>query len=276
MVGTINNNTSHSISDVVTGVETYTKANQPADQGEDVNAYPLNLQPGAQAPFSAWIDRDIPGLDHFAVEVDECVVTEPAERSQVDVRGGRMVVDDNGTAQVTAELYNPGSQTVLVNGLMAGVYDQAGALVTAEYVVVGPRYLGPGESGPVRASLDLPPGGATQIKTYKLFMDVLVNSPGPLPLDINHDVKIISHYTDASGHFHLVGQVTNPGTTDLMTSVQATAYADFEHEFSGGRRRLHHLDPAAAGRNTTLRHDRLGSFEQHPRAVGHNIRTGDH
>ena len=161
VVGTINNNTSQSISDVVTGVETYTKANQPADQGEDVNAYPLNLQPGAQAPFSAWIDRDIPGLDHFAVEVDECVVTEPAERSQVDVRGGRMVVDDNGSAQVTAELHNPGSQTVLVNGLMAGVYDQAGAPVTAEYVAVGPRDLGPGESGPVRASLDLPPGGAT-------------------------------------------------------------------------------------------------------------------
>lgn len=226
VVGMINNGSSEAVSKVVTGVETMTKDNLPADQGEDVSAYPLDLQPGASAPFTAWIDRDIPGLDHFVVEVDECVLAEQEERSEVDVRGGQMVVDDKGAAQVTAELYNPGLKTVLVNGLIAAVYDQAGALVTAEYVVVGPRYLAPGETGPVRATLDLPPGGAAQIKTYQLYKDVLVNQPGDLPFDINHDVQIISHYSDASGHFHLVGQITNRGSTDLMTSLQATVYTD--------------------------------------------------
>ncbi len=135
-------------------------------------------------------------------------------------------MDNAGTAQVTAELFNPGSQSVLVNGLMAAVYDQAGALVTAENVDIGPRYLAPGESGPVRASMDLPPGGAAQVKTYKLFMDVLVNQPGALPLDTTHDVQVLSHYQDAAGHFHLVGEITNPGTTDLMTSLQATVFSD--------------------------------------------------
>jgi hypothetical protein len=226
VVGVINNDSSQAVSKVVTGVETKTKDNQPADQGEDVSAYPLDLQPGATAPFTAWIDRDIPGLDHFIVEVDECVLAEQVERGEVDVHGGRMLVDDNGVAQVTAELYNPGSQTVLVNGLMAAVYDKAGALVTAEYAVVGPRYLAPGESGPVRATMDLPPGGEAQIKTYQLYKDVLVNQPGDLPFDINHDVQINSHYRDASGHFHLVGQITNPGSTNLMTSLQATVYSD--------------------------------------------------
>ncbi len=160
------------------------------------------------------------------VEVDECVLAEQKERSQVEVRAGQMIVDNGGAAEVTAELFNPGSQTVLVNGLMAAVYDQAGALVTAQYVDVSPRYLAPGESGPVRATMDLPPGGAGQIKTYKFYMDVLVDHPGELPLEINHDVKIISHYIDAAGHFHLVGQITNPGSTDLMTSLQASVYAD--------------------------------------------------
>ena len=149
-----------------------------------------------------------------------------AERGSVVVRGGRMALDDAGAAQVTAELFNPGTKAVLVNGLMAAVYDQAGNLIAADYVNVATRYLEPGESGPVRASLDLPPGGAQQVKSYKFFMDPLVSQPAPLPLDVSQDVRIISHYTDQKGQFHLVGQITNPGTKELMTSLQATVYTD--------------------------------------------------
>ncbi len=226
VVGVITNNSSQAVSKLVTGVETRTKFDQAADQGEDISAYPLNLQPGQQAPYTAWIDRSIPGLDYFEVEVNECVLTEPAERGQVVVRAGRLVVDEAGAAQVTAELFNPGTKSLLVNGLMAAVYDQAGVLVTADYVDVATRYLAPGESGPVRASLDLPPGAASQIKSYKLFMDALVNQPAPLPLTVPRNVQILTHYTDRDGHFHLVGQITNPGAKGLMTSLQATIYAD--------------------------------------------------
>ncbi len=86
VVGVINNGSAQAVSKVVTGVETLTKGGQPADQGEDVSAYPLDLLPGAQAPFTAWIDRDIPGLDHFEVNVDECVLAEQEQRGQVDVQ----------------------------------------------------------------------------------------------------------------------------------------------------------------------------------------------
>jgi hypothetical protein len=226
VVGVITNNSSRAVGKLVTGVETKDKNGQPADQGEDVSADPLNLLPGDQAPFIAWIGREIPNLDHFEVQVDECILAEPAERGKVDVRGGRMTVDEAGLAQVTAELVNPGSKAVLVNGLMAGVYDQAGKLVAADNVVIATRYLAPGESGPVRATLDLPPGGADQIKTYKFFMDVVVNEPAALPVDVKRDARIISHYLDKDGHLHLVGQLTNPGPKGLMASLQATVYTD--------------------------------------------------
>lgn len=49
VVGVINNRSSRVVSKVVTGVETPTNAGQPADQGEDVSACPLNLQARAQA-----------------------------------------------------------------------------------------------------------------------------------------------------------------------------------------------------------------------------------
>jgi hypothetical protein len=226
VVGVITNNSSRAVGKLVTGVETKDQNNQPADQGEDVTADTLNLQPGKQMPFIAWIDREIPNFDHFEVEVDECVLTEQVERSKVDVRGGRMTVDDAGRAQVTVEVVNPGPKSVLVNGLMAGVYDQAGGLVAADNAVVATRYLAPGESGPVRVTIDLPPGSQAEIKSYKFFMDVLVDEPAPLPVNIKSDVKVISHYLDQDGHFHLVGQITNPGTKSLMASIQATIYTD--------------------------------------------------
>jgi hypothetical protein len=226
VVGVITNNSTKPVSKIVTGVETYTKSGQPADQGEDVAAYPDDLQPGAQAPFTAWIDREIPGLDHFDVEEDECVLADSAERARVDVHGGQMALDDAGAAQVTAELVNPGTKAILVNGLMAAVYDKNGAILAADYVNVATRYLEPGETGPVRVSLDLPPGGAQQAKSYKFFMDAVVDQPAPLPLSVSHDIKIISHYTDNNGQFHLVGQITNPGKQELMASMQATVYTD--------------------------------------------------
>ena len=226
VVGVINNGSSNSIDKLMTGVETYTKADQSADQGEDVSAEPHDLQPGAQAPFTAWIDREIPGLDHFKVEIDECVLADPAERGQVEVRNGRMVVDDSGVAQVTAEVFNPGPKPVLVNGSMAAVYDQAGALVTAAYVDVATRNLAPGESGPVRASLDLPPGGAQTLNSYKFFMDAVVNQPAVMPITLDQDVQITSHYSDSAGHFHLLGQISNPGPRELMASLQAAVYSD--------------------------------------------------
>jgi hypothetical protein len=226
VVGVITNNSTKPVSKIVTGVETFTRSGQPADQGEDVAAYPDDLKPGAQAPFTNWIDREIPGLDHFDVEEDECILADNAERAGVEVHGGRLALDDAGAAQVTAELVNPGTKAVLVNGLMAAVYDQVGNILAADYVNVATRYLEPGESGPVRASLDLPPGGAQQIKSYKFFMDAVVDQPAPLPLSVAQDVKIISHYIDQEGQFHLVGQITNPGKQELMTSLQATVYTD--------------------------------------------------
>jgi len=226
VVGVITNNSSKPVGKLVTGVETRDKSGQPADQGEDVSAYPLNLQPGDQAPFIAWIDREIPNLDHFEVEVVECVLAEPGERGKVDVRGGRMTVDEHGRAQVTAELVNSGSKAILINGLMAGVYDQSGILVVADNVIVATRYLAPGESGPVRATLDLPQGSTKELKSYKFFMDPLVNEPAALPVDVKRDVRVISHYLDKDGHFHLVGELTNPGQKGLMASLQATIYTD--------------------------------------------------
>jgi hypothetical protein len=38
-------------------------------------------------------------------------------------------------------------------------------------------------------------------------------------------VQVLSHYTDADGHFHLLGQITNSSAEPVMTAVQASVYS---------------------------------------------------
>jgi hypothetical protein len=226
VMGEIENRSSQVIGSLETGVETRTKFDRAADQGEDVTAYPLNLKPGEKAPFVAWIDRDIPNLDHFEVEVAGCTVAEEAQRSHVDISRDNLVVDRAGQAEVTGELLNPGTQTVLVNGLMAAVYDGKGNMISAGYAQVTPRYLAPGESGAMRATLELPPGAGAAISSHRFFMDVLVQAAAvALPLDPAKDVQILSHYTDTGGHFHLLGLLTNSSAEPVMTALQASVYS---------------------------------------------------
>ena len=226
VMGEIENKSNQVIGSLQTGVETRTKFDRPADQGEDVTAYPLNLKPGEEAPFIAWIDRDIPNLDHFEVEVADCALAEEAQRSHVDISSDNVAVDSAGQAEVTGEMVNPGTQTVLVNGLMAAVYDSKGNMISADYAQVTPRYLAPGESGAMRATLELPPGAGAAISSHRFFMDVLVqDAAAALPLDPAKDVQILSHYTDAGGHFHLLGQLTNSSAEPVMTAVQASVYS---------------------------------------------------
>jgi hypothetical protein len=99
-------------------------------------------------------------------------------------------------------------------------------LLSAVDAHITPRILASGESGPVRATLALPPGGAAQVKSYKLYMDPSVTEPAPELLDAQTDIQVNARYFDTAGKFHLVGQVTNAGAKPLMVSVQATVYAD--------------------------------------------------
>ena len=226
VVGMIDNQWDQPISKIVTDVEALDARGEVIDHGEDISDYPLNLAPGAQAPFNAWIKRDFPGTLSWRVEVSECVVAEKLERGRVDVRGGQLLMDGSARAHVTGEVVNTGTKPVLVNGLRAALFDKAGAPVAVENAAVSARYLAPGEQGPVRVTLDLPPTAPSQVAGYRLYMDTVVADPKPALLDAARDVQVTSRYVDAGGRLHMVGEVTNHGETSLTLRLQATLYDD--------------------------------------------------
>ncbi len=224
VVGLIQNGWDQPVSKIVTDVEALDSAGQVIDHGEDISNYPLNLPPGGQAPFSAWIKRDFPGAQRFTVGVDECVVAEDMRRVPVEVRGSHLSFDGARHADVTAELVNNSEGPVLVSGLMAALLDSHGAPLAAENATVATRYLAPGEHGPVRVSLDLPPDGRSLTSIYRFFMDPVAVQPRPAVLDPRQDLRVTSRYVDAGGHFHLAGEVTNHGRDGLTLRLEATLY----------------------------------------------------
>jgi hypothetical protein len=251
VVGMLHNNSSQPISKVFMEVLTMNKNDKSVfpngPQGEDFSAYPPRLLPGGQAPFSVWIKREIPGLDHFTIDKEFCVVAEPAERLQLQERGGQLLVDDDGVAHVTLEVVNPGTKPALLNDLMVAVFDASDRLISAVSAEVAPRLLNPGESGPIRATLALPPGSATQVKTYKLYMDAIATDSAAETLDVTKDIQVSTQYLDTAGHLHLVGQITNPNDKPLMVSVQAAIYTDSTRAAVADATSLDTLIPLAPG-----------------------------
>jgi hypothetical protein len=251
VVGMMQNNSSQPISKVLIGALTKKENDElvypEGPKGETIGAYPSHLLPGEQAPFTAWIKREIPGLDHFTIDKKLCVIADPAERLQLQERGGQLLVDDNGLAHVTVEVVNLGTQTALINGVMVGVFDASGHLISAIEAEVTPRILASGESGPIRATLALPPGSAAQVKSYKLYMDPFVTENSPELLNVQKDLQVNTQYLDTAGHFHLVGRITNTGTKPLMVSVQATMYTDAAKTSVADASFLNTLIPLAPG-----------------------------
>ena len=113
------------------------------------------------------------------MEVSECILAEQQERSPVEVRKDGLSFDTEGRAHVTGEVVNPGTKPVLVNGLTAALLDAQGKPVAAEEASVSARYLEPGEHGPFRVTLLLPPGGQSAAREYRLYMDPVVTEPRP-------------------------------------------------------------------------------------------------
>ena len=224
VAGWINNGWDQPISKIVTDTEAVDDAGQVIDHGEDISVYPLNLKTGARAPFIAWIKRDFPGTKRFQVEVSECIVAEQQERSAVEVRKDELSFGSDGRGHVTGELVNTGAKPVLVNGLTAALLDAQGKPVAAEDAAVSARYLGPGEHGPFRVTLVLPPGAASAVREYRLYMDPVVTEPRPPLVEAGTDLRVTRQYVDGDGRFHLTGDVTNRGDANLTLRLQATLY----------------------------------------------------
>lgn len=195
----------------------------------DLNGVPLyaelvyaslySLGPGEISPFSAWVWEDLPGVQEFTATI---VGFSPSdvEQAEVEIRG-TLMSEGEGDVHITGELFNLNDTPIQVSNIAAATFDSGGQLVTAGAKMVAVSYLGPGESGPFRITMDKPADDSITIADFSVYTNAEVSFEEDL-YDISY--LEVSDYFDSDGDYHLVGALQNNTEANLSISLLAAVF----------------------------------------------------
>jgi len=129
-----------------------------------------------------------------------------------------MITDDDGDIHIMGELVNNTSSPIQIGSLAGAIFDNTGALITADTYNVSVRYLDPGETGPFRISTT-GPAEPVEAASYQVYVDAEVTDSVTITGLTLGDAY---NYLDYYGGLHLVGEVTNNGTETYNVSLIAS------------------------------------------------------
>ncbi len=179
------------------------------------------IAPGETTPFQLMVYDDLTGVDSFTATVVGQSTAE-LNRPPVSVQGVVRSIDDNGNVHLTGQVVNNGSQPIVINGVAAATFDEAGEIVTADSAIVTTGYLEPGASGPFRVFAYGPAEGLDSIADHAIYVDALPTSPeDPWALTFSEENRV---YVDRYDDVHLVGEVTNTSDKNLDIRLLAAFY----------------------------------------------------
>ena len=228
VIGLVCNKTPEAVQNVQLEVDLFDQGGNAIYRNQNVFAALNNIAAGEASPFGLSIYDPIGAPDQVkaAVTSSEKAVL---KRATVDTQGVTTAIDDQGNLHITGELINHGDAPVEIHGLAAATFEKDGKMFTADYAGVLIHYLAPGASGPFRVSMFGPKSGATALDTYQLYFDAETTDPKEFLINAKADLKDLNPYLDANGQFHLVGEITNPGATNIGVRLLATVYDKDRH-----------------------------------------------
>ena len=220
IVGLVTNQTERAVDSIEVEVEVF-DASGTSLLKETTFSHLSNLAPGETTPFSLSVFEDLPDADNFEATIVGSGSAE-VERAPVEVRKIVMTKDDDGDLHITGEIFNGGDQPVVVNSLAAATFDASGELVTAESSSVSIEYLDAGEDGPFRVLMIGPASGVEDVTDFEVYLDAIFADPTEvLPITFSDNQY---NYFDASGRFHLVGELTNSGAEAINPRLVAAIF----------------------------------------------------
>jgi hypothetical protein len=181
------------------------------------------LFPGDASPFDFgfWLDE---APSSYKVDVTSFMIFSDGQRANVRVQNVRRVDGGDGFLYLSGELVNLESQWVRVWNLAGAVSDESDTIRAASDV--SPFHRG-----------DLAPAGDSQGREVTPFV-IQVPNPGiaaekdlffyytelSSPPEIWPEAQMTNPYADSLGGYHVVGWVTNPGSSECIPKVFAALY----------------------------------------------------
>lgn len=220
VVGLLTNHSQRGVDAVEVEIEILDAAGASLHKGTAWTSL-YRIAPGETTPFQLMVYEDLTGIDSFTATVVGQSTAE-LNRPPVSIRGTVLSIDDDGNVHLTGEIANDGSQPIVVNGIAAATFDNAGELVTADSALVTVSYLQPGESGPFRVYMYGPAESLDEIVDHTIYVDALPTEPEtPWPIIFSEENHV---YVDRYDDVHLVGEVTNTGDQKLDIRLLAAFY----------------------------------------------------
>jgi hypothetical protein len=187
----------------------------------ELQPYFTALGPGESTPFNYYISADEVKPAKYEVTIKSFDGSSPGNGEDVSAENVFMTTTPGGNIVITGELINHSSKQVDVETLAGVIFDDAGTVLAANSSLTYSRYLYP--SGDAQ-SRDRGPfvikvyGPLPTAKRYEVHSRAVENTTPP-STDVS--VQITNSYIDGYRNYHLLGTVTNNGTSQISPSVIA-------------------------------------------------------
>ena len=218
VVGLVENNTDRSVDNIEIEVEAF-DINGNSIFSDVAYGSLYSVAPGEVTPFRLWVWEDLPNAQEFTTSIVGFSSTD-LERAPVDLIGVQMTFSEDDV-YITGKLVNNNDFPLEISDVAFATFDINGNLMTAGADDVAVNYLLPGESGPFRASMDLPSSGSEDIVDYQVYTNAEVGADTDIyPITFLEETG----YYDVDGDLHLVGSLQNDSDVNLSISLIAAFY----------------------------------------------------
>ena len=193
---------------------------------DSVDIYPyINvLSPGTSAPFIYYISPEEAQPANYEITVKSYDRSSAPELKEFDIQNVQTHFMENGDVVLTGDVVNLVSEHVDVESLAGAVLDGTGKVLAANYTLTYTRYLYPAGDSEGR---DRSPfvvtlfGPIENVSQWKVFVRSIENTTVPAA-DLG--IELAGSYVDPSGTYHLLGTVTNNGSSQVSPSIIGGLY----------------------------------------------------
>src|SRR5215216_3235671 len=233
VVGEITNNTNQTLENITlslsisdeSGTSLLKDENDSPVESIEIQPYIGVLDPGVVAPFSYYISADDVQPAKFEVSVKSYDQSSAPELADFDVQNVNLTETDNGDIIITGEMVNLSSEEVELESMAGAVLDESKNILAANFTLTYSHYMYPAgdpqgrDRSPFIVQLY---GPIANIAHWKVYARGVTSNKD---LSDDMDIQVSTSYVDAYGTYHLVGTLTNNGSSQISPSLIGGLYS---------------------------------------------------
>ena len=195
----------------------------PVDHIE-IQPYISVLAPEASSSFNYYISADNVKPVKFDVTIESYDQSSAPDLADVTIQNIQLANTKGGDILITGEVVNQSSEQVDVESMAGALMDGSRGVLAASSTLTYSRYLYPAgdpagrDHGPFIIRFY---GPVENVQHWKVYARGVESNNFP-STDI--DIQLTNSYTDTYGTYHLLGTVTNTGTSQISPAVIGGLY----------------------------------------------------